>query len=418
MAAPLAGHSLAAAWPQPGRASAQPPFAGRWQAYSGGMNFRTLARPVFLTLMLFFAQPLAFGGWLSFIPQVQAKLGLSKSELALALLGMPIAVVSVLQLAGRLMSWLGPRRLLMIGFPLNCAAVLLPLFAVGQWGLFASLLLVGATLALTQIGLNVYAGRLEKATGKVVMNTCHGFWALGLMAGSLAAGMARGWSPVAVVGVMALVAAIAGVALARAVPHFGAPPGQDAPPRRRLRQLPRRLVLISAVVFFVAMTEGAMSDWAAVYLAERLESVSGQAGFAVSLYAGFLALGRLLGDPLRRRIGPYRLLVLAPGLALAGLTLLVLPLPLAIAVPGFALVGLGVSVGFPMGVSAVSALDDTYESSNVAIMSAVAVAAFLVGPPMIGFIAEATSLRIGFATLVPGMIFGIYGAKFFFGRNT
>ncbi len=380
---------------------------------------QTQSRPVLaIALGLFFLQPLAFGGWLSFIAQVQAELGLSKSQLALALLGMPLAVVSTLQLADRFMSALGPRRLLMLGFPLNCAAVLLPLLAIGQASLFLALLVVGATLALTQIGLNVYAGRYEKATGRVVMNTCHGFWALGLMAGSLVAGLATHWTASAVVGGLALGAALGGISLAWLAPHFGPAPGQPAPPRRQLRQLPRRLVLISAVVFFVAMTEGAMSDWAAVYMAERLGAATGQAGLAVSLYAGFLALGRLLGDPVRRAIGPFALMVLAPSLALLGLALLVLPLPLVLAVPGFALVGLGVSVGFPMGVSAVAALDDEYESSNVAIMSAVAVAAFLVGPPMIGFLADATNLRVGLAALIPGIGFGILGAKFFEGPKT
>ena len=88
-------------------------------------------------------------------------------------------------------------------------------------------------------------------------------------------------------------------------------------------------------------------------------------------------------------------------------------MPLAVALPGFALVGLGVSVGFPMGVSAVAALDDTYESSNVAIMSAVAVSAFLVGPPLIGFIADATNLRFGLAVLIPGVALGILAANLF-----
>ena len=370
-------------------------------------------RDTALTLGLFFAQPLAFGGWLSNIPSVQSALGLSKSELALALLGMPVAVVAMLQLADRIIAWLGPRRLLMVGFPLNCAAVLLPMAAGSQLALFGALVVVGATLAMTQIGLNVYAGRYEKATGRVVMNASHGFWALGLMAGSLIASVATATPPMTTLLAIAIVATFAGVAMARAVPHFGAAPGQPSPPRRRLGQLPRKLVLISGVVFFVAMTEGAMSDWAAVYLAERLGEAGGQAGLAVSLYAGFLAAGRLLGDPVRRAIGPANLMRLAPALGVVGLCLLVLPLPLAVALPGFALVGLGVSVGFPMGVSAVAALDDTYESSNVAIMSAVAVSAFLVGPPLIGFIADATNLRFGLAVLIPGVALGILAANLF-----
>ena len=71
------------------------------------------------------------------------------------------------------------------------------------------------------------------------------------------------------------------------------------------------------------------------------------------------------------------------------------------------MVGFGVSTGFPLGVSALAALDDRYEAPNIAIAATVAMGGFLIGPPLIGFVAEALSLRWAFATLLPGLVFAL-----------
>ena len=110
------------------------------------------------------------------------------------------------------------------------------------------------------------------------------------------------------------------------------------------------------------------------------------------------------GDWLKNRYGAVVLARVTCLLAIVGLVLLALPLPLIAAFAGFALVGAGASVGFPLAVSAAAGLDDRYEGANIAIMSSVAISGFLVGPPMIGFLAEATSLPIGLLALTPGLV--------------
>jgi MFS family permease len=147
-----------------------------------------------------------------------------------------------------------------------------------------------------------------------------------------------------------------------------------------------------------------MADWSAIYLSERLASNPTDAGIAVSIFSAFLAAGRFTGDYLKHRFG---VLVLARGsvvIAMTGVLFLILPLPLAFAFVGFACVGLGVASGYPLGVSAVAALDDRYEASNVALMATCALAGFLIGPPLIGFLSEAFGLRVGFSVLFPGLL--------------
>lgn len=371
------------------------------------MELLSAMRATFLIMAMFLLQPLVIGGWLAIIPLVQEDLGLSKAELALALVGTPIALIPCLQVAGRVVARFGPRRIFIAVFPLQSVAGLLPLAAWSGPSLFVALFLLGAAIAFLEVGVNVYAGRLEKRAGLAIMNRCHGFWALGLACGSAVVTflVANPWHAMPL---LALVATLAGVAVARAMPAVGDGDAVATPPRRRMADVPVALAPIAAFMFFATLAEGSLADWAAVYLAERTGSVEARAGIAVTIFSAFMAGGRFAGDWLKLRLGAARLARIATGSAILGLMLLVLPLPLAFAFPGFALAGFGISTAYPLGVSAVAALDDRYEASNIAIMATVALGGFLVGPPLIGFLAEAYSLPVAFGALVPGLVLALF----------
>ena len=365
-------------------------------------------RTIYLTFLAFALEPVPVGVWFALIPEVMAGIGLSKAELAVALLGMQLGVLGVLQLMGRLLHRFGPRRILAVAYPAHIAVVCLPLLAWSQISLFAALFVYGGLIGLFIASLNVYAGRLEKERGVTIMNRAHGFWAVGVMLGSFLATLFGDAAPLAIALAVTVPVGALGCWAAMTLEKLagdGAPGASGA--RRRLRAVPLVLVPISIGTLAASMTEGAMADWAAVYLAERLTGEAAQAGIGVTIYAGFLALGRFCGDAAHGWLGRVGLARAALALAVLGLACLVLPLPLWLAYPGFALVGLGVSVGFPLGISAVAALDDRHEGANIAILTSVTTLGFLVGPPMIGFLAEAYSLRVGLAALLPVLIAGL-----------
>lgn len=371
------------------------------------MDRTTISRATLLIMAVFLLQPLAIGGWLALIPAFKAELGLSKGELAIALMGMPIALIPSLQIAGRVISSFGPRRVFKLFFVLQSLAILLPLAAWNVPSLFAALFVLGATAAFLEVGMNVYAGRLEKRARVMIMSRCHGFWALGIMTGSAIVALLP-MTPLELLVLLALVSVTGGVATGVFIPRIGdADETGAAPPRRKLREMPKPLFFIGAFMFLVTLTEGVMADWSAVYLAERLNDPSSSAGIAVTVFSGFMAGGRFLGDWLKRRLGGVALARLTTGSALFGMLLLILPLPVWMALPGFAAVGFGISAAYPLGVSAIAAMDDRYESGNIAIMATVALGGFLIGPPLIGFVSEAFSLRVAFATLVPGLLIAL-----------
>ena len=360
-------------------------------------------------MALFFLQPMVIGAWLALIPVVKENLGLTKLELSFALLGMPIAVLVALQVAGALVGRVGVRRVMVLIFPLQGAGALLPLIAGNQAWLFAALLVFGASHAFMEVGLNVYAGRIEKRAARHVMNRCHGFWALGLMSGSALATAGAGVIPgVAAMILIAVLSCGVGILAARALPQVGGEGAGHSPPRRRLNQMPPALAAIGFFMFVVTLAEGAMSDWSAIYLSETQGIDITDAGIAVTIFAGFMAAGRFSGDWLKGRFGALMLARVSVLVAALGLGCLVTPLPLAFTFIGLALVGLGVASGYPLGVSAVAALDDIHEAGNVAIMSTCALTGFLVGPPLIGFLSDAFGIRAGFAALIPGMILAFW----------
>jgi len=369
-------------------------------------------------MALFALQPIAFGSWLAMIPYIQTTLALTKSELAIALLGMPLALIPMLQLASRIVARVGPRKTFAIFLPLQTLVVLLPFAATGLVTLFIALALLGALIAFLEVALNTYAGRLEKAADLMIMSRCHGFWALGVGVGSFFATQLFGLGPVWAVLITCSLAGALGAWAGLSLPRLAGEEEASQAKPRRLSQMPRALFLISLFVLAVTLAEGAMADWAAVFLAERWGGNAEEAGIAVTFFAGFLAVGRFIGDYLKAKLGARGAARLTVGLGIIGVGCLTLLSPIVFTFIGFALVGLGVSIGFPLGISQAAALDDTHEAQNIATMAMIAMCGFLVGPPVIGFIAEAVSLRVGLMVLFPGLFLSFYLTRIFPTRDS
>ncbi|MCZ4346875.1 MFS transporter [Devosia neptuniae] len=367
------------------------------------MSFLTAQR---LTMLVFFLQPIAFGSWLVRIPEVQTALGLGPAGLAVALLGLPCGTLLTLPFAGPLVGRIGARAAILVGFVLYSMAMVLPAFASDATLLFVALMLIGSSMSFVELGLNVQADAVEKATGSMIMTTSHGFWSVGIMAGSLigsalaALGLEARWA-IALVSTLVLPLSIV-VALALPVYAESSESGEG---KRSAWALPSWALLgICFFVFGITMTEGAMADWSAIFLRDALGAEAGTMGLGYSVFALMVAAGRFGGDTLKRRFGAVTTARICGVLALTGAAILFVTPNTALALIGFGVIGLGVSVGFPLAVTAAAGLTDRAASANVAILSFVALLGFLVGPPVIGFVAEHADIRLGVACVVPALL--------------
>ncbi|KMW60709.1 Membrane protein mosC [Candidatus Rhodobacter oscarellae] len=357
-------------------------------------------------------QPLVLGAWFPRIPQVQAALDLSAGQLAFALMGMPVGLLIALFFGGRLAEALGTRALLTWGLLAYACLMPLPAFAISGPSLFAALLLAGLALALAELGLNVTASQVETRAGKLIMNGCHGFWSVGVLIGSAIGALcaALDIAPnLSLVGLSAL-SVVPLIWVARSITNYAVPAEEDTKPG--LRGLSKPLMFISFFAFGVAMTEGAMADWSAVYLTDAFAASPGIAGASYTVFALFVATGRFQGDGLKARFPVEKLAQTFALIALIGLALMLLSPLVWLSFLGIGLLGYGVSLGFPLAVSAVSALPGRSSAANVAVLTQITLCGFLLGPPMIGLIADATNMRGGLAALGPFLILVLLLARY------
>jgi len=360
-----------------------------------------------LIMAVFFLQALTFGSWLPRIPQVQESIGLDHGTLALGLIGFPIGTLAMLPFAGRLTAALGSRFVIFYGFIGFLIAITLPGWAFSLTSLFFALVVAGTSMSLLELGLNVKADEIERLGGRMIMNTCHGFWSLGVMVGSLAAagfvavGLAPGPSQVL------FAAAILPVCLwaSRLLSDERIPEAEPDPslPKGRIAAPHPILIGIAFFVLGTTLTEGAAADWSAVFLRDEYGVSPAFAGFGYTTFALMLTFGRFSGDWMKARFGAAALARTCALLGVAGGLVLFFSQSALMAIGGFALLGFGASVGFPLAVTAAAEAPGKSASGNVAVLTFFALTGFLAGPPVIGFLADAFGLRWGLAILIPAL---------------
>jgi MFS family permease len=360
-------------------------------------------------MLVFFLQPVAFGSWLPRIPEIQASLGLGPAALAIALLGLPCGTLITLPFAGPLVARIGARMAILLGFVFYSIAVCLPVLAPDPVLLFIALMLAGSSISFVELGLNVEADLVEKSGGQLIMNTSHGCWSLGIMAGSLIGSgfAALGIAPSVAVPLLAVLVLPLALASGYALPRlYDTPAGGQA--QKSAWSLPSpALIGICLFVFGITMTEGAMADWSAIFLRDALSGEGGLVGLGYSLFALMVAVGRFGGDTLKRRFGAVGTARICGLLAVLGGIILYLAPSIELALVGFGTIGVGVSVGFPLAVTAAAGIGDRAASANVAVLSFVALTGFLIGPPMIGFVAEHVGIRTGIACIIPVLVLSL-----------
>ncbi len=362
--------------------------------------------PTRLIMAVFFVQAFSLTNWFPRIPDVQARLGLGPAELSICLIGMSLGSFCVTFFTGPLVDRLSPRKTMLVGMVLFYVALTLPGWTWDAPSLFVALALMGASYVVVDVAMNVEAARIQETGGRRILSTCHGFWSLGSVAGSVigaqfAQADVRAWLHLLIVARRQPAGgADAGTGAAGHARHTGA----DRPRRPMLALPSMAMVGVCIYAFGVILAELTTRNWGAVYLRETIGTSAAATGWGLGIFSLMMAAGRLAGDRLTDRIGAVALGRLCAATAVAGVLALVTAQNLPMALVGFAAIGLGVSVGFPLSVSAAAARGDRPPAINVATLSLIAYSGSLVGPPLVGFVAQGAGLRIGLATLLPLMV--------------
>ncbi|UED82996.1 MFS transporter [Streptomyces profundus] len=359
--------------------------------------------------LIFAVHGAASGSFVTRIPWLQDQLGLGTAALGVALAFPAIGAATAMPLASRVMHRHGARAavrglmaLYTVTFALVALAPNLPL-------LCALFFLSGATGGMADVAMNAQGVEVEERHGRSIMSGLHGLWSVGTLLGS-ALGVGAVWLGLDARIHLSLVA----VALTLAVPFLSrglldVRPTADeaAPPRFALP--PRSALLIGAVGICAVLAEGASMDWSGVYLRDVTDASETVAAASYTAFACTMAVARLAGDAVVRRLGPVRTVRISAGLAATGGLLVVTATTSAQAVSGFALIGVGVAVVVPLTFAA-AGHSGPNPSRAIAGVATVTYTAGLFAPSVIGALGELASLRASFGLVTAALTLLLLGA--------
>jgi fucose permease len=345
----------------------------------------------------------AIGAWVAQIPWVQERFDLSKSAMGLVIVGMAIAVILALPIAGQAVVRHGSERVVWVGGIAMALAVNLPVLAPHPILVAVALFVLGAASATQDVAMNSHGVKVEKDLRKPIMSSLHAGWAFGGMAGAGFAALCSALGldarvTVAITSVLLLV--LLHVSASR-IGHGSAAEGEDTP---GFTLPPHGVLLLAILCLLLMVTEGAMADWGGLYLRQDLGAGAAIAALAYSFFTAGMTVGRVVGDWINHRIGAVALLrwgALLTGIPLGAMLLIGQP---AVALAGLFLVGLGVANGVPLMFSAAGRQPDTPPGPGIAAVSSMGSLGFLAGPPVIGVLADALSLPWALSLLILGAV--------------
>lgn len=347
----------------------------------------------FATRAAFLVAGFGLACWAPLVPLAKARLGVSDGTLGLLLLCLGLGSVAAMQLAGPLTSRMGARPAVIVGGAGQ--AVLLPFlaYAPGVGSMALALLLFGGFLGVIEVGMNVHAVEVEKRADRPLMSGFHGLFSVGGFVGASMMTLAFSAGLAAVTGAI-VAAALMIAALILAAPRFIATPrAQEAP----LLVVPRGIVvLLSLLAALTFLTEGAILDWGALLLSGKGLMPAAQAGIGYSVFAVAMTFGRLTGDAVVARLGDRRTMFWGGLLAIAGYVVLLTAPVAPLAFAGFLLIGLGASNTVPVLFRLAGAQKTMPSGLAIASVTTVGYAGILVGPAVVGFVAQGIGLPNAF----------------------
>jgi MFS family permease len=335
------------------------------------------------------------------LPAIKAELGLSNTALGTAVAAMPVGALVSGLLAGRLIARFGSGRL-----AVACGVAfgfVLPLLGVApSWGALAGgFLALGLLDALMDVAMNAHGLRVQRGYGRSIVSALHGLWSVGAVLGGLAGAAAAGLDVRPGWHLLAAGAAVLVVSLVMARHTLPGPDDEerdDAAAEQATggrRGTARRLGVLGLLVVLAAVVEDAPASWGAVLLRDELGTSAAVGGLVFIAFQVSMVVGRLLGDRIVDRYGEAAVVRAGALVTAAAVGAGLLVGEPASIIAGFAVAGLGAASLFPVVFHAAGNLPGVSTGHGVAVVGWMSRMGFLVVPPLVGAVGDASSLRAG-----------------------
>ena len=372
---------------------------------------RTLSDAVWATRIQFAALGMLGGAWGVHIPSVKTQYALSEAMLSTVLLAAGIGAVAALFSAGRLIGRIGARKACALAAAVMGAMLALVLVWGTLWLLLPAMLLFGMAMSLFDVAINTEGTALESVSGRTVMSNLHAMFSVGAMAGAALTGalLRAAVDPrvqLAAIGVFTAVVVV--LAARRMLEAHPAP----ADPTQQHFAWPRGMLLVIGLMIFAGMSaEGVMYDWSVLYLKQEVQLSQDVAALGYASFTGAMALARFGGDALRERYSERNLLRAGAGLSAVAMAVVLTSGNAVVSIVGYALVGAGLAPVVPILFNAATRVPSTSRAAAIAAVSSIGYAGFMIGPPLIGGLAQALSLTAAMWVVVLASALLAIGAR-------
>lgn len=356
--------------------------------------------PRLATFLVFGVNGAMIGTWVAHIPWLQDHLGISKATLGLCLLCMAAGAVVSMPLTGLILDRRPSASVVRWASLVFCLLLPLPLLATSPYMLAPILFVFGASNGAMDVAMNAHGVAVQEKLGRPVMSSFHGGWSVGgfVAAGVVALAAAAGLDPrieSLIVGVCLWLSSLwITRRLGTSSTHSSAGNAFALPTRP--------VLLIGGLCFLVMLAEGAIGDWSGIYLKHDTGASTAAAAVAFTGFSLGMAIARLGGDFVNTRIGAARLLRTGTALVAIALGAVLLIGHTVPAVLGFVLCGLGIANAVPLLFSAAGRIDPP--GPSLAAAFTLGYTGFIIGPPVIGVLADRTGLPQTLALLILALV--------------
>jgi MFS family permease len=348
----------------------------------------------------FAANGFIMGAWAAQIPLLLPRHGISTATLGLLILVLGLGAVIAMLFSGRLIAEHGARKLTRV-FGL-CSIPMLPLvvLAPNLWVLGPLMAAMGALIGCMDVAMNANAIGVERRLRRAIMSASHGFWSLGGFSGGLIGSYAiANWGAVPQA---LLTAAVTAALVLAAWPYLLAETVTTTatePPKSHLLPRDFNLWLLGFMALFSMVPEGAVLDWAAIYLGRELGADLFRSGLGFAFFAASMATMRFAGDHIRNRFGAVKTLRVSGLIAAAGMMVAAIAPTDITAILAFTVTGLGVANMVPILFSAAGNHPTLPAGIAISTVTMVGYAGILIAPSAIGFAAEHIGFRATYGAL-------------------
>ena len=361
------------------------------------MDFPHTFRARLATRLAFFAAGFAMGCCAPFFPFIKENVSADKSEFGLLLLCLGIGAIIAMPITGIVSAKRGSKPMILLGGFLM--ALLIPILVVveSQSILAIIIFLLGASLGTLDVAMNVHAVEVEKIEKRSLMSNFHAQFSIG---GLIGAGL---MTVFLFFGVSILIssfisASITFIAMTLTVNRLL----NVSTVEKTKFMLPKGVVILLAIfAAIIFLIEGAVVDWGALLIIDRELTTPESAGIGYILFSVAMVIARLLGDGIVKAIGEFKVLIFGVIITILGILIIILSNITIIALSGFMFIGLGVANLVPIFFSAAGRQSVMPPAIAIASVTTTGYAGILLGPVIIGYVAEVTSLSIGFSILIP-----------------